>query len=204
MYPGKRLILTPPTAVEEVVLHTCCAPCSSAVIECLMENGIKPLVFYFNPNIYPLEEYEKRKAECSRYAGSLGLTVIDGDYGHACWLECIKGLEQEPERGLRCYRCFELRLSATARYASEHGYKVFCTTLASSRWKDLMQINAAGRYAASLYPPAVFWEQNWRKGGLSERRNILVREHGFYNQQYCGCEFSRLIQPDDQRKGDRE
>ena len=82
------------------------------------------------------------------------------------------------------------KLTETARYASEHGFSVFTTTLASSRWKSLKQINEAGRRAAALYPDTLFWEQNWRKGGLQERRNQLLKEYDFYNQQYCGCEFS--------------
>ena len=84
-----------------------------------------------------------------------------------------------------------LHLAETARYAYEHGFTLFTTTLASSRWKSLEQINEAGRLAASRYPGTVFWEQNWRKGGLQDRRNQLLKEYGFYNQQYCGCEFSR-------------
>ncbi|MDF9829317.1 epoxyqueuosine reductase QueH [Parabacteroides sp. PF5-6] len=180
----------PPVRAKEILLHTCCAPCSSAIIECLLENGIRPLIYYFNPNIYPLEEYEIRKAECTRYAQSLGLTIVDGDYDHAGWLREMAGMENEPERGGRCLRCFKLRLMASARYASENGLKVFTTTLASSRWKSLEQINAAGRYAVSPYPDVTFWEQNWRKGGLSERRRQLLQEHQFYNQLYCGCEFS--------------
>ena len=90
----------------------------------------------------------------------------------------------------RHLKCFTLRLTETARYASEHGFSVFTTTLASSRWKSLEQINEAGRRAAALYPGTLFWEQNWRKGGLQDRRNQLLKEYDFYNQQYCGCEFS--------------
>ena len=102
----------------------------------------------------------------------------------------MKGLEKEPERGGRCLKCFTLRLTETARYAAEHGFSVFTTTLASSRWKSLEQINDAGRHASALYPGTIFWEQNWRKGGLQDRRNQLLKEYDFYNQQYCGCEFS--------------
>ena len=81
--------------------------------------------------------------------------------------------------------------SLGARYAHEHGFKVITTTLASSRWKSLDQINEAGRFAVAPYPDVVWWEQNWRKGGLSERRLAIIKEYGFYNQRYCGCEFSR-------------
>lgn len=172
------------------MLHTCCAPCSSAIIECLMKNGVTPVIYYSNPNIYPLEEYLIRKNECTRYADSLGLTIIDDDYCHNEWLAHVKGLENEPERGRRCRRCFEMRLRRTARYAHENGIPVVTTTLASSRWKSLEQINAAGQWAVEPYDDVAWWEQNWRKGGLSERRLEIIKQYGFYNQQYCGCEFS--------------
>ena len=147
-------------------------------------------MFYFNPNIYPREEYEIRKNECSRYAWQLGLEIIDGDYNHDLWLKNIKGLEQEPERGKRCQECFRMRLSATAWLANEKGFDMIATTLASSRWKSLEQISEAGRQAVIPYPNLTFWDKNWRKEGLSERRRILLKENKFYNQNYCGCEFS--------------
>ena len=101
-----------------------------------------------------------------------------------------KGLENEPERGGRCLQCFKMRLRDTARYAHENGFTVITTTLASSRWKSLEQINQAGHYAVEPYPDVTWWEQNWRKGGLSERRIAIIKEYNFYNQRYCGCEFS--------------
>ncbi len=171
-------------------MHACCAPCSSAIVECLLEHGIRPTLFYYNPNIFPDGEYEKRKSECIRHAQMLKLDFVDADYDHQRWLESVKGLEGEPERGARCLRCFKERLAATALYAHENGFQVFATTLTTSRWKSLEQISEAGEYAATLFPGLTFWAENWRKGGLSERRNELVRMHGFYNQQYCGCEFS--------------
>ena len=108
-----------------------------------------PVIYYCNPNIYPLEEYMIRKDECTRYAQSLGLEIIDADYDHENWRCHIAGMEQEPERGGRCLRCFKLRLLETARYAHEHGLSVITTTLASSRWKSLEQINEAGQYATA-------------------------------------------------------
>ncbi len=179
-----------PHGEKKVLLHSCCAPCSSAIIECLLANDITPTIFYYNPNIYPQEEYETRKAETIRYVRDLGLDFIDADYNYTSWKHEIQGLEDEPERGGRCLKCFLLRLKETARYASEHDFTLFTTTLASSRWKSLEQINKAGRQAASLYLQTSFWEQNWRKGGLQDRRNALLKEYQFYNQQYCGCEFS--------------
>ena len=109
----------------------------------------------------------------------------------------VCGLESEPERGRRCERCFTLRLIAAAKQAQALGIKYFTTTLASSRWKSLEQIERAGHIAeemvngqSSMFNEVKFWAQNWRKGGLYERRNQLLKEYQFYNQQYCGCEFS--------------
>ena len=176
-----------------VLLHTCCAPCSSAIIEAMMQNGINPVIYYCNPNIYPREEYEIRKNECTRYAQALGLEIVDADYDHENWLCEMKGLENEPERGGRCLKCFKLRLLRSARYARERGIKVITTTLASSRWKSLDQINEAGQWACKNIPPddcVIWWDQNWRKNGLQERRLQIIKEYDFYNQRYCGCEFS--------------
>ena len=198
---GKRKeIIQAPMGETKVLLHTCCAPCSSAIIEAMMQNGITPVIFYCNPNIYPREEYEIRKNECTRYAQSLGLEIIDDDYDHEAWLEAVKGMENEPERGGRCLKCFKIRLLRTAEYAAKRGMRVITTTLASSRWKSLDQINEAGRWAccqingrfsaAPLASEVIWWDQNWRKGGLQERRLQIIKEYDFYNQQYCGCEFS--------------
>ena len=197
----KKNIIQAPMGETTVLLHTCCAPCSSAIIESMMQNGITPVIYYCNPNIYPQEEYEIRKEECTRYAQALGLEIVDADYDHENWLEAMTGMENEPERGGRCLRCFKLRLLRTAQYARSRGIKVITTTLASSRWKSLDQINEAGQWAVEAVrhgensiPPSdsdvIWWDQNWRKGGLQERRNQILKEYDFYNQLYCGCEFS--------------
>lgn len=196
----KRNIIQAPMGETTVLLHTCCAPCSSAIIEAMMQNGIRPVIYYCNPNIYPEEEYRIRKEECTRYAQALGLEIVDDDYDHENWLKAMKGLEDEPERGGRCLMCFKMRLLRTAQYARQRGIKVITTTLASSRWKSLDQINEAGRWAVgnsrpegdTVQPDAdvIWWDQNWRKGGLQERRLQIIKEYDFYNQLYCGCEFS--------------
>ena len=225
-----------PEGLNRVLLHACCAPCSSAIVEWLMMQESEPVIYYFNPNIYPQEEYEIRKQESQRHAESLGIRWIDGladegisglgestnslntnpltdyDKSHKAWRHDICGLENEPERGKRCEACFYHRLLATARKAQELGIGWFATTLASSRWKNLDQVNAAGLRAAEAVnglgdegisglgettnplttkPLTLFWAQNWRKDGLQDRRNALLKEYNFYNQQYCGCEFSR-------------
>ena len=174
----------------KILLHCCCAPCSAAILEWMLQNGWGPTLFYFNPNIYPEQEYLIRKNECTKYATKLGVPIIDGDYDHEAWQCSVAGLEEEPERGERCLQCFRMRMEATARLAHELGIALFATTLASSRWKRLDQISEAGQAAALPYPDVEFLDRNWRKGGLQERRNILLKENGFYNQQYCGCEFS--------------
>jgi len=189
----KKMEIQAPMGEKTVLLHTCCAPCSSAIIEAMLLNGITPVIYYCNPNIYPQEEYEIRKEECTRYARSLGLEIVDADYDHDNWLAEMKGLESEPERGGRCLKCFKLRLLRTAEYARQRGIRVITTTLASSRWKSLDQINEAGQWACSMIPPeheVIWWNQNWRKNGLQERRLEIIRRYNFYNQLYCGCEFS--------------
>ena len=210
----KKPAIIVPDGCREVLLHACCAPCSSAIVEWLVQHDVRPVIFYYNPNIYPLEEYEIRKNESKRHAESLGLTWIDGDYDHERWRQDVCGLEGEPERGRRCELCFTLRLTIAARKAKELGIRYFTTTLASSRWKSLEQIERAGLLAeqtvngisqkGSSCVPSVasgeaerplcdsvtFWAQNWRKGGLYERRNQLLKEFDFYNQQDCGCEYS--------------
>ena len=184
-----------PYGQKKVLLHTCCAPCSSAIIEFMLQQGMEPVIYYCNPNIYPYEEYLIRKNECTRYAESLGLEIVDADYDHEKWLEWVKGMEGEPERGGRCLQCFRMRLLQTAEYARERGISVITTTLASSRWKSLEQIDAAGKWACEQISKegaeVHWWEKNWRKGGLQERRNAIIKEYGFYNQMWCGCEFSR-------------
>lgn len=202
---AKRPAIVIPDGLSTVLLHACCAPCSSAIVEWLLAHDIRPTIYYFNPNIYPAEEYLIRKSESQRHAESLGIKWLDDDYNHATWRQSVCGHETDPERGARCELCFRHRLLATARKAQELGIPYFATTLASSRWKNLDQINAAGVWAenevrtinhrASMHdsassPSPVFWAQNWRKDGLQQRRNELLHEYNFYNQLYCGCEFS--------------
>lgn len=191
--------------MKKVLLHSCCAPCSSAIIEWMMNNGITPVVYYCNPNIYPEEEYYIRKNEITKYVKNLGLEIIDDDSNenwkgwncyHNSWLKEIEGMESEPERGLRCLKCFKVRLLNAAETAVREGIDSFTTTLASSRWKSIEQINEAGQWAAETVnarfssPRVAFDGRNWRKGGLQQRRNELLKQNGFYNQLYCGCEFS--------------
>lgn len=179
--------------MQKVLLHCCCAPCSAAILEWMLQNEVQPTLFFYNPNIFPLEEYERRKAEIVMYAAKIGVEIIDGDYDHDAWKACVAGHECDPERGGRCLLCFEMRLRRTAEVAAERGFDTIATTLASSRWKSLEQIEEAGQRAASGQKGVTFWAKNWRKGGLQQRRGELLKENQFYNQQYCGCEFSKKM-----------
>ncbi len=184
----KRPALAPPPS-EPVMLHACCAPCSSAIVEWMLAHGVRPVIYYYNPNIYPYDEYARRRDESRRHAEAQGLPWVEGPYDHGAWLDAVRGLEGEPERGSRCLRCFMMRLRRSALAAKEMGCGCLTTTLASSRWKSLEQIDEAGAWA-ERETGVTFWRQNWRKDGLSERRAALLREFAFYNQLYCGCEFS--------------
>ena len=195
--PVTNLIFNAPLDEKRILLHACCAPCSSAIVEVLLQNGIEPVIFYSNSNITPYGEYEIRGNECIRYARALGLEIVCDDYDHDEWLKTVRGLESAPERGPRCLECFKFRLTCAARYAAGHGFRVLATTLASSRWKSLEQVDNAGYYACDLVNAdlpedrqVIWWARNWRKGGLQERRGEIIREQNFYNQLFCGCEFS--------------
>lgn len=185
-----------PPSNGRILLHSCCAPCSGAILECMVENGLKPVVFFSNSNIDTEGEFLKRLGEVRRYCGTLGLEVVADNYDHGDWLSAVKGLENEPERGARCLKCFKYRLLRAARYASENGFGLVTTSLASSRWKSLEQVDEAGRSAVGQIgddggTDLQWWPQNWRKGGLQPRRSEIIKEQGFYNQTWCGCEFSK-------------
>jgi hypothetical protein len=159
-------------------------------VEYLVQHGCRPTVFYSNSNITPREEYDIRLNECIRYAKEFDLEIVADEYDHTAWGVCAAGLEDAPERGARCLQCFKFRLLRAAQYASAHGFDVLTTTLASSRWKSLEQVNEAGFWACTQVTGVTWWPQNWRKGGLQERRNAIIHEQNFYNQLFCGCEYS--------------
>lgn len=197
-----------------LLLHVCCAPCCGAIVEALAaayqeaEAGVgekqsvpaaeqgapassRFAIFWSNSNIYERAEYDKRKAEVLRYAAQYGIEVIDDDYDHSAWTEEVAcGREDSPERGARCLECFRFRLLRAARYAAGHGFSTLTTSLASSRWKSLEQVDEAGRWACAHAGGVQWWGRNWRKGGLQPRRNEIIREQNFYNQTFCGCEYS--------------
>ncbi|MBD2810284.1 epoxyqueuosine reductase QueH [Xenorhabdus sp. Vera] len=186
----ERNSLPLPNGHNKVLLHSCCAPCSGEVMEAMLASGIDFTIFFYNPNIHPLKEYELRKDENIRFAQQMGIPFIDADYDRDNWFERAKGMENEPERGIRCTMCFDMRFERTALYAHEHGFPVITSSLGISRWKNMQQINECGVRAASHYPDLTYWEYNWRKGGGSSRMIEISKREEFYQQEYCGCIYS--------------
>jgi predicted adenine nucleotide alpha hydrolase (AANH) superfamily ATPase len=188
MLERERLEL--PDGANKLLLHSCCAPCSGEVMEALIASEIDFTIFFYNPNIHPLQEYEIRKNENIKFAEKHGIPFIDADYDKDNWFARAKGMEHEPERGIRCSMCFDMRFERTALYAYEHGFPVISSSLGISRWKDMNQINTSGVKAASKYPNVSYWTYNWRKNGGGERMYQIAKRENFYKQEYCGCVYS--------------
>ncbi len=186
----QRPVLSAPKGSRTLLLHSCCAPCAGEIMLAVKASGIRQTVFFYNPNIHPVEEYEMRKSENKRYCDKLGIPFIDADYDKDAWFERVQGLEDEPERGERCTVCFDMRFERTALYAFEHHFPLISSTLGISRWKNMEQINASGVRAAGHYPEITYWTLNWRKHGGSQRMIELSRQEHFYQQEYCGCVYS--------------
>ena len=182
--------LETPNGESSLLLHSCCAPCAGEIMEAVAASEIKTTVYFYNPNIHPIQEYELRKEENKRYCQKLGFDFIDADYDKDNWFKRIKGLENEPERGERCTKCFDMRFERSALYAHENNFFLFATTLGISRWKDLDQVNNSGLRAADRYSGLNFWDFNWRKAGGSPRMIEISKREEFYQQEYCGCVYS--------------
>ena len=182
--------LETPNGESSLLLHSCCAPCAGEIMEAVAASEIKTTVYFYNPNIHPLQEYELRKEENKKFCQKLGFNFIDADYDKDKWFDRIKGLENEPERGERCTKCFDMRFERSALYAHENNFSLFATTLGISRWKDLDQVNNSGLRAVSRYEDLNFWDFNWRKQGGSSRMIEISKREEFYQQEYCGCIYS--------------
>lgn len=185
-----KLQLPPEAEDNRVLMHSCCAPCAGDLMQRMKESGIEVTIFFYNPNIHPRKEYNIRKEENIRFAEKLDMPFIDVDYDVQNWFSRAKGLEWEPERGVRCTKCFDMRFERTALYAAENGFKTITSSLGISRWKNMDQINDCGIRAAKNYPGVNYWTFNWRKGGGSARMYEIAKKEEFYKQEYCGCIFS--------------
>lgn len=184
---------------QKILLHSCCAPCSTAVIERLKDE-FEIVIFYYNPNIYPEDEYLKRKAEEIKYIKHLNetdkeleISMIDSDYECEKFYEATRGFENEREGGARCALCFKLRLSETAKKAKELSFDVFGTTLTVSPHKNAELINSIG-LAIEKEIGVNFLVSNFKKQNGYKRSIELSKENNIYRQNYCGCEFALKIQ----------
>ncbi|MBQ7796599.1 MAG: epoxyqueuosine reductase QueH [Lachnospiraceae bacterium] len=186
--------------VPTLFLHSCCAPCSSYCLEYLSEY-FEITVFYYNPNIFPSEEYEDRVGEQERLIAELNaggvkhpIRLVKGEYHPEDFYAAAKGLEKEPEGGARCTECFKLRLTESAKLAKEGGYDYFTTTLTISPLKDAERLNRIGEEAGEKYGVR-FLNSDFKKKNGYKRSTELSREHNLYRQNYCGCVYSKQSQP---------
>ena len=175
-----------------LLLHACCAPCSSAVLE-RIGNFFKVTIFYYNPNITNEEEYRKRIDEIKRFISSFKtkypISLEEGNYDPMEFFKISRGLEKEPERGKRCYKCYHLRLNETAKIAEKLGYDYFCTTLTLSPHKNSNWINEIGEDLNNKYNSTYLYSDFKKKNGY--KRSIeLSSEYNLYRQNYCGCVYS--------------
>ncbi len=190
--------------VPRLLLHSCCAPCSSSVLEFLSDD-FEITVFYYNPNITDETEYRHRVTEQKRLIKELPVkhpvTFVEGAYEPDKFFEIAKGLEEVPEGGTRCRKCFALRLGETAALAAREGYDFFCTTLTVSPLKDAEAINEIGERIATAYDGLLFLPSDFKKGDGYKRSLELSKEYGLYRQDYCGCVYSKAER---ERKKDKK
>ncbi|MBQ8406322.1 MAG: epoxyqueuosine reductase QueH [Clostridia bacterium] len=174
----------------KLLLHSCCAPCSSACLERLFKS-FQVTVLYYNPNIDDVGEYEKRKSEQIRFLKETGYAdFLDCDHEKELFFRIAAGLENEPERGKRCYLCYQLRLEKTAKTARENGFDYFCTTLSLSPYKNAEWINEIGQELTKKYG-VQFLPSDFKKQGGYLRSIELSKKYALYRQDYCGCVYSK-------------
>jgi predicted adenine nucleotide alpha hydrolase (AANH) superfamily ATPase len=195
-------VAIPPEGASRVLLHSCCAPCSGAMVEEMQASPSveKVVVFFYNPNIHPRKEYEIRKDENKAWCTRIGVDFIDVDYDVEKWYARVKGMEFDPERGRRCTECFDMRMERAALYAHEHGFDAIATTNATSRWKDVNQVDESGYRAAAKYEGTIqYWAHDWQSDEMTMRKYQVSAKERFYKQEYCGCSYS-LRDSNDWRK----
>lgn len=178
---------------KKLLLHSCCGPCSSYVISYLT-NYFDITILYYNPNIYPYDEYLKRKQEQIKLINEIdcsnNLDIMDCDYDNDLYEKCIIGLENEPERGNRCMVCYNLRMEKTAKMAKEYNYDYFCTTLSVSPYKNAEWINKIGEKLQNKYNVNWLYSDFKKKDGYKQSI-LLSKKYNLYRQDYCGCIYSK-------------
>ena len=185
----------------KLLLHSCCGPCSSSVLE-RIKDYFEITVIYFNPNIYPQEEYLKRKNEQVKLLEILGINYMDCDYNENVFLNFISGLEQEKEGGARCVKCFELRMNYTAQKAEENGFEYFGTTLTVSPHKNAEVINKLGENIQEKNKINYLYSDFKKKDGYLNSIK-LSKKYNLYRQNYCGCRFSIIGDNDGTNKKEK-
>jgi len=176
--------------MKKIILHACCAPCASYPIKKLKEDGYECVVFFYNPNIYPIEEYIIRRDELKNYCAKLDIEFFEEKYNESDFLNITKGLENEPEKGSRCVKCFNLRLKKTAEFAHLKGISYFTTTLTVSPHKNSQTVFEEGIKAANEFG-VEFLEYNFKKQDGFKISRQIARENNMYFQTYCGCRYSK-------------
>ncbi len=179
--------------IPKLLLHACCAPCSSAVIESI-SNYFDITILYYNPNIYPQEEFKKRFNELDRLIHEEphknNISLVEGRYNYDEFLNISKGLEDVPEGGERCFKCYRLRLEESAKYAKENNFDYFGTTLSISPYKNSQKLNEIGKELSEKYGIKYLYSDFKKKNGY--KRSIeLSKEYNLYRQDYCGCTYSK-------------
>lgn len=178
--------------VPTLLIHSCCGPCSSYVLEYLSKY-FKITILYYNPNIYPEEEYRKRLGEQRKIIKEMTflnpVTLIKGDYDYNVYLDYIKGLENEAEGGNRCFKCYRLRMEEAAMYAKNKNFDYFTTTLSISPYKNAKKLNEIGEELEEKYQVKYLYADFKKKNGY-KRSLELSKEYNLYRQHYCGCSFS--------------
>ena len=176
------------TSKPKLLLHTCCGCCGALIPQILAEDYEVDL-YYFNPNIHPQKEYERRRADAQKMAESMGLNFIAPEYNSKPWFEKVRGFEKEPEGGKRCPICFRYRLTETAKFAKENGYEYFASTLTVGRNKKAETINPIGEAVAEELG-IKFLAGDWKKRGVQDVSCLLAEKRGIIRQNYCGCNYS--------------
>lgn len=187
-----------------LLLHACCGPCSSYVLEYL-NNYFDITILYYNPNIYPDSEYYRRKDELKKFLGEFkdipSIKLIEDDYNPDDYYKAIEGKEELGEKSIRCYKCYELRLERAAKFAKEHNYDYFTTTLSISPYKISSWINEIGGLLENKYNVKYLYADFKKKNGY-KRSLELSSEYGLYRQDYCGCKYSKEVREKQNKKED--
>jgi hypothetical protein len=175
---------------NKILLHCCCAPCSTYVIAKLKET-FEVYCYFYGPNIHPEAEYKKRLQEMLEYSAKIGVPCICGGYDTDKWFKAMSGLEHEPEGGKRCFECYRVRLDETAQVAKNMEIRWFTTTLSISPHKNAVKINELGKSIGVQYG-VNFLEANFKKQDGFKKSICLSKRAGLYRQNYCGCTFSKI------------